>query len=131
MFFISSSIQLCEICNLNTESIAFLKITSKVHKAGYRASDIIILFLYRSITSSIVSAIVIYAGVTALVESIKKIFNPEVPDYSITTLVIIIVGIIIKFILGLYVKRKGKQVNSDSLVASGSDAFNDAILSML
>ena len=60
----------------------------------------------------------------------KKIFNPEVPDYSTLTLVIIIFGILIKFILGIYVKKKGKEVNSDSLVASGSDAFNDAILSI-
>lgn len=30
----------------------------------------------------------------------------------------------------IYVKKKGKDVNSDSLVASGSDAFNDALLSI-
>ena len=81
-------------------------------------------------TSFIVSAIVLYAGITALVESIKKIINPEVSDYSTITLVILIAGIIVKFALGLYVKKKGKEVNSDSLVASGSDAFNDAILSI-
>ena len=81
-------------------------------------------------TSLIVSAIVLYAGVTALIESIKKIIHPEVADYSMVTLVIVIAGIIVKFILGLYVKKKGKDVNSDSLVASGSDAFNDAILSI-
>ena len=81
-------------------------------------------------TSFIVSAIVLYAGITALIESVKKIINPETPDYTIVTLVILIAGIIVKFALGLYVKRKGKQVNSDSLVASGSDAFNDAILSI-
>lgn len=82
------------------------------------------------ITSLIVSAIVLYAGITAFVESFKKIINPEVADYSTITLVIIIAGILVKFILGLYVKKKGKEVNSDSLVASGSDAFNDAILSI-
>ena len=81
-------------------------------------------------TSLIVSAIVLYAGITALVESVKKIIHPEVSDYSTITLVILTVAIIIKFILGLYVKKKGKEVNSDSLVASGSDAFNDAILSI-
>lgn len=81
-------------------------------------------------TSFIVSAIVLYAGITALVESIKKIIHPEVADYSIITLIILIAGIIVKFILGIYVKKKGKDVNSDSLVASGSDAFNDAILSI-
>ena len=82
------------------------------------------------ITSLIVSAIVLYAGITALVESIKKIINPEIPDYSTITLIILIAGIIVKFILGIYVKKKGKEVNSDSLVASGSDAFNDAVLSI-
>ena len=57
-------------------------------------------------TSFIVSAIVLYAGITALVESIKKIIHPMVADYSIVTLVILIAGIIIKFILGIYVKNK-------------------------
>ena len=81
-------------------------------------------------TSLIVSAIVLYAGITALVESVKKIIHPEVADYSTVTLIILIAGIIVKFILGIYVKKKGKDVHSDSLVASGSDAFNDAILSI-
>ena len=82
------------------------------------------------ITSLVVSAIVLYAGITALVESVKKIITPEIPDYTKTTLIILIAGIIVKFFLGTYVKKTGKKVNSDSLVASGSDAFNDAILSI-
>ncbi len=82
------------------------------------------------ITSLLVSAIVLYAGVTALIESVKKIIHPETPDYGTITLIILIAGIIVKFILGIYVKKKGKEVNSDSLVASGTDAFNDAILSI-
>ena len=81
-------------------------------------------------TSLIVSAIVLYAGITALVESIKKIIHPETADYSAITIIILVAGIIVKFALGLYVKKKGKDVHSDSLVASGSDAFNDAILSI-
>ena len=81
-------------------------------------------------TSLIVSGIVLYAGITALVESVKKIINPEEAEYSIITIIILIAGIVVKFALGLYVKKKGREVNSDSLVASGSDAFNDAILSI-
>ena len=86
------------------------KAPNKKHPYGYGRIEYM--------TSLIVSAIVLYAGVTALIESIKKIIHPEVADYSIVTLVIIIAGIIVKFILGLYVKKKGKEVNSDSLVAS-------------
>lgn len=81
-------------------------------------------------TSFLVSAIVLYAGITAFVESFKKIIKPETPDYSMITITILIAGILVKFILGIYVKKKGRDVNSDSLVASGSDAFNDAILSI-
>ena len=81
-------------------------------------------------TAFIVSAIVLYAGATALVESVKKIITPESPDYTPTTLIVLTAGIIIKFALGLYVKRIGKSIHSDSLVASGADAFNDAVLSI-
>lgn len=82
------------------------------------------------VTSLIVSAIVLYAGITALIESIKKLINPEIPEYSTVTIIILVAGIIIKFALGLFVKTTGKKVHSDSLVASGTDAFNDGLLSI-
>ena len=98
------------------------KAPDKKHPYGYGRIEYM--------TSFIVSAIVLYAGITSLVESVKKIIHPEKTDYSIITLIILIAGIIVKFVLGLYVKKKGKVVNSDSLVASGTDAFNDGILSI-
>ena len=82
------------------------------------------------ITSLIVSAIVLYAGLAALIESLDKIFHPEPVHYTTITLVALVASIAVKFILGLYVKKKGKTVNSDSLIASGIDAFSDAILSI-
>ena len=98
------------------------KAPDKKHPYGYGRIEYM--------TSLIVSAIVLYAGITALVESIKKIIHPEDVNYNTITLIILISGIIVKFILGIYAKKKGKEVNSDSLVASGLDAFNDAILSI-
>ena len=98
------------------------KAPDKKHPYGYGRIEYM--------TSMIVSAIVLYAGITAFVESVKKIIHPEAADYSTITIIILIAGIIVKFVLGMYVKKKGKDVNSDSLVASGSDAFNDAVLSI-
>ncbi|MBR6948849.1 MAG: cation transporter [Bacilli bacterium] len=98
------------------------KAPDKKHPYGYGRIEYM--------TSFIVSAIVLYAGITALVESVKKIINPEEVEYSVITLIILIAGILVKFFLGMYVKKTGKEVNSDSLVASGSDAFNDALLSI-
>lgn len=80
-------------------------------------------------TSLIVSFIVLYAGATALIESIKKIITPETVDYDVFTLIVIGVAVFVKFILGFYVKKKGREAHSDALVASGTDAFNDGILS--
>ncbi len=81
------------------------------------------------ISAMLVSALVIYAGVTSFVESVKKIINPETPDYSVVSLIIIASAVIVKILLGRYVKAQGEKVNSGSLVASGSDATFDAILS--
>jgi cation diffusion facilitator family transporter len=81
------------------------------------------------LSAMVVAAIVLYAGVTSLVESVKKIIHPEAADYSTVSLIIIASAVVVKLLLGRYVKRVGKKVNSGSLVASGSDALFDAILS--
>ena len=81
------------------------------------------------LSTSIVSMLVLYAGITALVESVKKILHPEKPDYSLASLLIITAAVIVKILLGWYVKSVGRKVNSASLIASGSDATFDAVLS--
>ena len=81
------------------------------------------------ISAMTVAAIVLYAGITALIESVKKVISPEKPDYSVISLVIIAVAVAVKIVLGLYVKKQGVKVNSGSLIASGSDALFDAIVS--
>lgn len=81
------------------------------------------------ITATIIAVIVLYAGITSLVESVKKIIHPEQPDYGTAALVIISVAVVVKLALSFYVKKTGKAVNSDSLIASGEDARNDAVIS--
>ena len=98
------------------------KLPDKKHPLGYGRIEYI--------SAMLVAAIVLYAGVTSAVESIKKIIHPEAADYSATSLIIIGAAVIVKIILGRYVKAKGKQVNSGALVASGSDAMFDAVLSL-
>lgn len=82
------------------------------------------------IASFIISAIIIYAGIAAFIESCKKIIKPEEISYNKFTIIVIVSGILVKLLLGIYVKKKGKLVNSDTLIASGVDALNDAIVSI-
>ena len=98
------------------------KLPDKKHPLGYGRIEYL--------SAMIVAGIVLYAGITSLVESVKKIFHPETPEYSTISLVIIAVAVVVKVILGKYVKTQGEKVNSGSLVASGSDALFDAVLSL-
>ena len=77
----------------------------------------------------IIAALIIYAGLTAMIESIKKIITPVDPEHSALSLAIISVAIVVKIVLGLFVRKQGKKVKSDLLMSSGTDALFDAILS--
>lgn len=81
------------------------------------------------LTAMVVSGIVLWAGLTALVESIKGIVNPQAPSYDTISLVIIGVAVVVKLVLGRYVSAAGKRLDADALVASGADASFDAIIS--
>ena len=97
------------------------KLPDKKHPLGYGRIEYL--------TAMIISGIVLFAGLTSAVESVKKIIHPEKPDYSLLSLLIIAVAVVIKVFLGGYVIARGKKVYSASLIASGTDAMNDAILS--
>ena len=97
------------------------RLPDKKHPLGYGRIEYI--------SSMIVAAIIIYAGITSLVESVKKIISPQEADYSTLSLIIIAVAIVVKLILGMYVKKQGEKANSGALAASGSDALFDAVLS--
>lgn len=81
-------------------------------------------------SSVIIAVIVLWAGITSLQESFPKIFTPDVTSYTTVSLIIVAVAVVVKFVLGRYVKGVGESINSQALVASGSDAFFDSILSL-
>ena len=97
------------------------KPSDKKHPLGYGRVEYL--------SALVIGIIVLYAGITSMVESVKKIIDPETPDYSAVALVIIGVAVLVKVILGTFVIRSGKKANSDSLAASGKDALMDSIIS--
>ena len=97
------------------------KEADKKHPFGYGRIEYI--------SAMAISFLVLYAGITAFIESVKKITSPETPDCSTSSLVIVAVAVLVKIILGRYVKRVGEKVNSDSLVNSGEDATLDSVIS--
>ncbi len=81
------------------------------------------------LSSLIISIIILYAGFTSIIESIKKLINPGKLEYTVFSIVVVIIAVFVKIFLGLYVKSKGKQYNSSSLINSGNDALLDSVIS--
>jgi len=97
------------------------KAPDKKHPLGYGRSEYL--------SALLISFIVLYAGISSLIESIKKILHPEKPEYTVLSLAILALAVLAKIGLGTYMKNTGKAVNSASLQASGADAMNDAVIS--
>lgn len=93
----------------------------KAHPFGYGRMEYL--------SAMMIAALVLYAGVTSAVESVKKIVVPEKPAYGAVAMLIIAAAVGVKFVLGRYVRRTGERVHSGSLVASGKDASFDAVVS--
>ena len=81
------------------------------------------------LSSLVIAGLVLYAGVTSLVESVKKIIHPTVSEYTTLTLVIIIVAVVVKLFLALYTQAMGRKASSDALTASGKEAMLDVAVS--
>jgi cation diffusion facilitator family transporter len=97
------------------------KPADKKHPYGYGRMEYI--------TSIVVAAIVLAAGISAFISSGERILKPEEVSYSKVTVVIVLMGIVGKYLLGRYVKKVGNEVNSKALIASGADALFDALIS--
>ena len=98
------------------------KPADKKHPFGYGRLEYL--------SAMVISVIILYAGVTSLVESVKKIISPAEPEYTLPSIIILSVAVIVKIVMGLHVKSVGQKVNSDSLVASGKDAIMDSVISI-
>ncbi len=97
------------------------KAPDKKHPYGYGRIEYL--------SAMVISIIVLYAGLTSLIESVKAIINPTPADYSTSTLIVVAVAVVVKIALGRFFISTGKKVSSESLVASGKDASFDSIIS--
>ena len=82
------------------------------------------------ITSLAIAVLILFAGGTAIYESIMALIQGTVAEYNYVSLIIIGSAIVVKIGLGLYFRLVGKKVNSEPLKASGTDALFDALLSV-
>ena len=98
---------------------------NKKHPYGYGSIEYI--------TSTLIAMLILFAGAMAIYESIKSIIdyfqNGTMPTFEIYSIIIIASAIVVKVLIGLFFRNKGKKIDSDALSASGMDALFDSILS--
>lgn len=81
------------------------------------------------ISASIIALLVLLAGLTSMKESFEKLIHPAETKHTIFSIIILVAAVAAKILLGKYYQKKGAELNSDSLSASGTDALFDAVLS--
>lgn len=98
------------------------KAPDKKHPYGYGQIEYV--------SSVTVAVIILLAGVASFRGSLDKIIHPEAAHYTVASLVVIAAAVLVKFALGRYVKQQGIKYHSESLIASGTDAALDSVISL-
>ena len=81
------------------------------------------------LTSLLIAILILVTAFELFMGSFKLIFTPIPLSISYITLFIIAISAIVKFVLGTYTIRMGKKVDSQSMIAVGTDCRNDAFIS--
>lgn len=97
------------------------KAPDKKHPYGYGQIE--------HVSSVTVAVIILLAGVSSFRSSLDAILHPEAAHYTAPSLVVIAAAVLVKFALGRYVKKQGTVYHSESLIASGTDATFDSVIS--
>lgn len=82
---------------------------------------------YEYLTGLLVSVLIIIVGVQLLRSSVDKVIHPDPLNFSIITVVVLVIAIIIKIWQAVFNISLGKKINSLTLIATGTDSRNDVI----
>lgn len=82
------------------------------------------------ITTILIALIIIATGIHIFIESIEKIIEPEAPDYSAPTIIVVIASIALKYLLAYYLRQTGRKVKSSVLTAYAAETLNDTWISV-
>lgn len=80
------------------------------------------------IAALVVSFLILTTGLSVIKDSFANIIKPESLSVTLAGFIGLGISIVAKIVLGLYTKGLGKKIDSISLIASGTDALNDVIV---
>lgn len=82
------------------------------------------------LTSLVIGIIILATGLQSLFHALEKIYYGTRPEFTMATLGVILISILVKVFLSTYTINIGRKTSSGALIASGEDARNDIYLSI-
>lgn len=82
---------------------------------------------YEYIAGLVIAFLILLVGFSSLKESITKIFQPEMINFQMSAVIVLIVSILIKLWMASFNKEAGHLIDSTSLKAAAQDSLNDVI----
>ena len=82
---------------------------------------------YEYISGVVVAALVLLAGTELAKSSFEKILSPESVPFSILTVSILLVSVVLKLWMAFFNRKLGRMIHSATLEATAQDSRNDII----
>lgn len=82
---------------------------------------------YEYLSAAIVAMLIMVIGSELLKSGIDKIITPTAVDFTLLSVIILLVSIIVKIGMSILNAKIGKKINSDVLKATAVDSRNDAL----
>lgn len=79
------------------------------------------------VTALFVSVAILLMGFELAKNSVSKIINPSPVEFSIASVVILAVAVMVKGWMYLFNKKIGKRIDSGSLIATARDSLSDSV----
>ncbi len=79
----------------------------------------------------IVAVFILIVGVDLFENSVTALINNDKsPDYSIVSVIVLVISVLIKFWMYLFNRKLGNKISSDALIATAKDSLNDSLATM-
>ena len=83
---------------------------------------------YEYISGFVVAILIIVIGIELLRSGIERIITPQPVDFSIVSIVVMLVSIAVKFGMMIFDRSMGRRIDSKTLIAAAADSRNDCIV---
>ena len=74
-----------------------------------------------------VSAAILLTGVELMKSSVDKILHPEALSFSVSSVVILVISILLKLWMSRFNYKVGRRIDSEAMKATGADSLSDCV----